>query len=1049
MRWKDSVLFTALFVWCLLCLSSINNAYSAIILLTDPVCFLLLIACFWRFPDSCADGFITILFSPFVATASIIMVRFAEYHNHGSSPDRDDGMGRIRYDVEDDSLFTAVVEDDNHSTTASSSNHDIQIAAWNQEDVAAAAPFVATAVTAGRTPTFASATADSSPFSGKRTLREGTTASAPASVSVASNPPPTVKRLRFQLPETSDEEKDDDDDDEDYFTEDEKEKDAAAVAVAVAPVPPIAAPVPDPYRNQPRCTLVDISTQPPLMVAHEPLTRSEIENSGCVITLRVEESDDDDPKCHSSVPLVRVMARKKMQDYLGKKRDGDVEVMLANVIQAEKQRLRQQQQKQLDEDVVVAEDLLLEWLDEKPRDTQEEMERSLERAQFYLDNVPNQDIWPGIEELKLWNHKASHELSLRNLTKLRRLLLPMSVQLVHWSSDDANKSSCIVKVKKSLIDFWLGQHGWWEAKPNDQHGIVLDADDDQSSMGQSSMGTVRRSALQSRILDRLLLMGILIKSFVNTFNKGSTVILFEYHWILRRILWTLNRAGGRYHYQGDWLDLDKLDLDDLPLPLEGTNRLRRSIPEEKRRNRIKVVRRREELWQEYLDSTSSTVATAKPSSRMLDGHVLVTEKEDGVSLDDFLRKSYFMEQVNAGIPRQFVPFRSRSRMEKVALGWDNVRKLRKVFFDRDGSLSRNIIDDVSTEINHHYISFTNETGCGAADKRWQIPIRLHSADSNEKVPTRARAERILKHYNVVQPVKERIQDLALLVGGTEDQSLHHDLCRQWTFWLPHEQTDETPTLGWEASRYAYNTAMKGGDAPSSLLIGMGHENYILLGVQNNQVEKLQDDEGKCRIKHGHPFETFDIVREDKNLVVLKVPTGCIFTGDFQHAGVRNVMHGSMEAELLDELNLRIASILEREFPSHEERTRAVVEMLCDFKGLDRLCRLHCSTEPKGFHMQFPHNAVGYTYCKSNEGTPEDIEAFQSGLSPRNSYATTVPIQKAGRDSSDEEEEVAWEEASLQEQQQQQQQSTHRGSGKPKRNEDSHSGEDTESEWEED
>jgi len=923
------------------------------------------------------------------------MVRFAEYHNHhGSSHDHRD----VRYDVEDDSLFTAA----GGTTTTSAA---------------------------------ASAAVDSSSsFAGKR------------AVSVASKPPPTVKRLRFQLPETSDEEKGDDDDDddvEDYFTADEEEEDAAAVAAA--PVPPFSTPVPDPYRNQPPCTLVDISTQPPLLVAHEPLQRCELEDAGCVVTLRVEESDNDDPKCHSSVPLERVLARKKMRDYLGLKRDGDAEVMLANVIQAETQRLRQQQQKQLDEDVVIAEDLVLEWLDEKPGDTPEEMEKSLERAKFYLENVPDQDIWPGIEELKLWDHDASHELSLRNLTKLRRLLLPMSVQLVHWSSDDANESSCILSVKKSLIDLWLGQHGRWEKKPNDQHGVVLDADDDQSSMGQSSMGTVRRSALQSRILDRLMLMGILIKSFAKTF-KGSTPILFEYHGILRLILWTLNRAGGRYHYQGDWLDLDKLDLDDLPLPLEGTNRLRRSIPEEKRKNRIKVVRKREELWQEYLDSTNPAVATAKPAPRMLDGHILVTEKEDGVSLDDFLKKSYFMEQVNAGIPRHFVPFRSRSRMEKVSLGRDDVRNLRRVFFDRDGSLSRNIIDDVSTEINHHYISFTNETGCGAADKRWQIPIRLHSADSNGKVPTRARVERILKHQNVVQPLKERIHDMALLVGGTEDQSLHHDLCRQWTFWLPHEKSDETPTLGWEASRYAYNMAMKGDDAPSSLLIGMGRENYILIGVQKDQVENLKGDKGKCRIKHGQPFETFDIVREDENLVVLKVPTGCIFTGDFQHAGVRNVMHGSLEAELLDELNLRIASILKREFSSHEERTRAVVEMLCDFKGLDRLCRLHCATEPKGFHMQFPHNAVGYTYCRSNEGSPEDIEAFRSGLSPRKSYATTVPIQKAGRDLSDEEEEMEWEEASLQEQQQQ---STHRGSGKPKRNEDSHSGEDTESEWEED
>lgn len=122
---------------------------------------------------------------------------------------------------------------------------------------------------------------------------------------------------------------------------------------------------------------------------------------------------------------------------------------------------------------------------------------------------------------------------------------------------------------------------------------------------------------------------------------------------------------------------------------------------------------------------------------------------------------------------------------------------------------------------------------------------------------------------------------------------------------------------------------------------------------------------RCRIYDGDG-EVFDIVRENKFLVVIKAKKGCMFTGDFQHAGVRNVARYSEEDRLLDSLNDKISAIVAK-YPSHERllRNKAMVDMMCNFPGLNRLCRLHCSTEMLGGNLSIPRNTIGFSNCWAN------------------------------------------------------------------------------------
>lgn len=773
-------------------------------------------------------------------------------------------------------------------------------------------------------------------------------------------------------------------------------------------------------------SLSGISSAPPLIAALELLDpkRGFFLRSGCVATLTFATICTTGGASETTTTLTN------HNPFTATSYDDDCGIQLtpaalsfsskANVQDFFHQALEQNQR--LKQNTASAEEpvslkLLEDWLGERSGDSENAIVQSVKR--YNRLRKLDSDILHvlGEDEMALWRHHrppclrptatttdVTHQqghtdttpaiaapppqLSLRNLAKLRRLLLPITVQLVHAESPDS--ACCTHPIDVSMMDVWLRQcapQPQQQPRERDANDMKEEEDDDDkaSSTGNACrMSNTMSSTLRHRIIDRLLLMGVLLRSHSQSF-AGATHVLYEYRRILLLILRTLRRVGGSYLYQGDWINLRKLRVEHLPLPLQGMGRSRRSCSENERLERLDLAAKRKELWNENKELMTTRKA------RFFDGHMLITEKEDGMSLETFLKETYFMNKVNAGIPRSFVPFKSRPRMASLYVTPSSLDSIKSVLFDAEGCLNRDIVPDISQSKKHHYITFTNSESCGAMDQRWQIPIRL--CPSPGLVRTRTRIEAILQEAGLLNAKREKIHDMGILVGGTEDQSLHHDICRQWTFWLPHIHSQEEPTLGWEQNRYAYNDAMADRYAPTSFLIGMGRSDILFIGVQKDQIERVRDG-SHCRIKLGRPHEIFKIVRENQHLVVLEASVGCVFTGDFQHAGVRNVSSGSPEEKLLQELNRRIGKVLERQFENHGQQTSAIIEMLCQFKGLDQLCRLHCSTELLHARMTIPRNTVGYTSCKVNK---VDGATGNAGFDERAVDTTTPPKEQASRE----------------------------------------------------
>jgi hypothetical protein len=564
---------------------------------------------------------------------------------------------------------------------------------------------------------------------------------------------------------------------------------------------------------------------------------------------------------------------------------------------------------------VILQQAVTEWK-EHPVDTQEDIASAVQRYQELSRLHPNRSHFFGDTDISWWRHYTGR-LSLKSLAKFRRMVSPLIVR----SMNRQGKCMGWHNLEYSLADLLLAS-----------------------------------SRTQATTVDLLLRHLVLLQIWNKQIVAGSTNdIRFKYAQLQDLALQTLHRLGGRCIFRQKGLELSHLQMEDLPMPKAGYGN-RRSYPNNTTLELLDIRAKRAELQKDFRNDQ-----VYLKHRRQVSGAELFTDQD--MTEREFLLETGFMAKVNETLPRPFDVLRSRPRFSRVQLRDSHVEKLKSILFSSDGSLNASCKQDICGTDKHQYIQFSNAASAGQTDKRWQVPIKLHS---QKCVQTRSRIESVLINAGVFDPDHETLHDVSLLIGGTCDQSLHHDVPRQMAYWLPNDDScdDEEAVLGWEANRLAYNSAMASQFAPSSMLIGMNDDGRMAVGVQKDQVKRSKRNSDECQIVNGKPNEDFSIIRENDHLVVLGVGPGVVFTGDFPHAGVRNFSPGSDEDGLMNALNDKIDAILESN-PEESSAIPATIDMLCSFGGLRRICRLFCSTELLQTNMTIPRNTIGFTGCYDN------------------------------------------------------------------------------------
>lgn len=585
---------------------------------------------------------------------------------------------------------------------------------------------------------------------------------------------------------------------------------------------------------------------------------------------------------------------------------------------------------------VCSPEILENWM-KYPVDTEEMIQHSLEKCLEYsskrISLGQTSSSFGGITDVDWWCQGDSVEARIvpKSLTRLRRLLLPLSV----LSHGDESKTQ-VETMRYSLIDVLLSSEATSRTIFNLLHSYL----DLLETKETKTLNTAVFLSLRRRIKAALRPVE---KSHYLTLAPTSPVSIAA-------VLET--RQSSRLHSSSP--SASKRQRRD-----DNSDKLVSLVASIVRRDaagcsnndllQLDARRAREEMIHRWLFPDRYPIE--KPT--LCEGSVVVSVGE--MSEKEFLHEAEIMDLANEGLPRPFYPH-SRPRLAKSKLDFIHLDRLRRLFFDDDGSLLERVCKDVEFSDKHNYILFSNDAGDGTGDRRWQIPIRSHTRGN--VVETRRRVEEILEEAGQIDTAFESIVEIGLLIGGTMTQALHHDHGREFTE-LHRVENDESALAGWETQRLEYNMEMSGTHAPTGQIYGMSTSKLVQIGVQKDCVTRL--DAGVCGIIHGVPGETFRVDRhEGEHVVVVEAPGGVVFTGDMPHAGVRNVRLDGPEYTSMIELFENIDGFLMEE---GEGGNKHALGSLCHRTKVNDFSRLYLSTELKKSRINIPRNAIGYHECK--------------------------------------------------------------------------------------
>lgn len=234
---------------------------------------------------------------------------------------------------------------------------------------------------------------------------------------------------------------------------------------------------------------------------------------------------------------------------------------------------------------------------------------------------------------------------------------------------------------------------------------------------------------------------------------------------------------------------------------------------------------------------------------------------------------------------------------------------------------------------------------------------------------------LLVGLGLLDPQKEYVRDVGLIVGGLVTQPIHFD--------VPEETSN----------RHNYKDVLELPNAPASLLLGLGSAPRIAIRRRSTfqYVHNASDKKAYCSVIGGNPGELFKVVGHDtvvdrtivvekqsekvittgkrQEIVILESDFGFLIRGDFPHGG----------APIMDVPGeqMRIWSLVQRIFVPHyrnafkknEAEYEKVYDKLCDIESLDKITRLHVMIFPKDVDFDIPDDRVGYD---SSEDKNEDV-----------------------------------------------------------------------------
>ncbi len=301
---------------------------------------------------------------------------------------------------------------------------------------------------------------------------------------------------------------------------------------------------------------------------------------------------------------------------------------------------------------------------------------------------------------------------------------------------------------------------------------------------------------------------------------------------------------------------------------------------------------------------------------------------------------------------------SRPTFRALEVSDDDIKHLQSLLFNDNGTLRKAYQDGVDLGQGYKVLLQNPLSSVQQTDVRYQLVLKKKDNWFYKTI------EKSLKGVlgSVFDNDEETIESIAVLFGGTKEQPLHHDIARQSVVFK--DEAEGVQEIGWEHDQELYNTFMSSPHAPSSVIIGLTQPkvNVVNLGIQNDQVEFPPEHPGHCMIIGGVVGEMFKIVERKEHLVHIRVPGGCMFTGDFRHAGVAQTSQSAISS--FKKIQTKVENAIKSKGENRDKVTNAVMTVLCA-NPVAVCASLHCLILPKTNSLILTDH-VGFSGCALNE-----------------------------------------------------------------------------------
>lgn len=310
--------------------------------------------------------------------------------------------------------------------------------------------------------------------------------------------------------------------------------------------------------------------------------------------------------------------------------------------------------------------------------------------------------------------------------------------------------------------------------------------------------------------------------------------------------------------------------------------------------------------------------------------------------------------------------------------------LRDLFFNDKDELNFMVtqhftdVEDKDYGIHPTHISFEKTK---VIDQR--IQISFNKGSMMEKT-----VQSKLIEHGLIDSTLEFVEDVSLIIGGTNIQDFHQDIPRANSYF----KDGKKQIIGWELNRSKYNDVVSGKNAPCSILVDLSiDKSGIYLTLPSESVVKVDKDNVHVIFEKDNTVFEGKTIREGegnngRETCTIKVNSGCRFVGDFFHAGADNLQ----KLKSRDDFTI----FFEKYKSALGKNKKDLLNVLKSYSEISKITRMFLKIIPRNYSTYIPRESIYFSEHNHYDNKYVDKRNPTTHKRKADSLVTSTPKEKS-------------------------------------------------------